>query len=125
MHKSVAEKCELLLANKVVTELHQGGPSSSGVTHQNDAVVKAAARPEIFEAPGPGVNKIALGGFKNPSLWSHPPKKSRCNPSRGAWDERDKWKDTSSTRDTRSFGSSNEGYVQFHQEGEEPTGRQA
>ena len=63
MHKSVAEECELLLVNKFATELHQGVPSSSGVTHQDDAVVKAAARPEIFEAPGPGVNRIALGGF--------------------------------------------------------------
>ena len=125
MHKSIAKECELLLANKVVTELHQGNPSSSGVTHQDDAVVKAAARPEIFEAPGPGVNKIALVGLKNLLLWSHPPQKSRCNTSRVVWDERDKWKDTSSSRDTRSVGSSNYGYVQCHQEFEEPTGRQA
>ena len=74
MHKSVAKEFELLCANKVVTELHQGDPSSSGVTHPDDAVVKAAARPEIFEAPGPGVNKIALGGLKNSSFWSPPQK---------------------------------------------------
>ena len=124
IHKSGSKECELLLANKVATDLHQGNPSSSGVTHQDDAVVKAAARPEIFEAPDPGVNKIALEGLKNSSLWSHP-QKSRCNPSRGAWDERAKRKDTSSSRDTRSFGSRNDGYVHCHQEGEEPTRRQA
>ena len=63
IYKSGAEECEILHANKVATELHQGGPSSSGVTHQDDSVVKAAARPEIVEAPGPGVNKISLGGL--------------------------------------------------------------
>ena len=65
MHKSGAEERELLRAKKLATELHQGGPSPSAVTHQDDAVVKAAARPVIFEAPGPGVNKIALGGLEN------------------------------------------------------------
>ena len=87
MHKYGAKECDLLRANKVATEIHQEGPSSSGFTNQYDAVVKAAARPEIFEAPDPGVNKIALGGLKISSLWSPPPK-SRYNPGRGAWDKR-------------------------------------
>ena len=34
--------------------------------------MKAAARPELFDTPGPGANKIALGHLKNPSPWSHP-----------------------------------------------------
>ena len=86
MHKSGAEECDLLSAKKVATELHQGGPSSSGVTHQDDDVVKAAACPENFEAPGPAVNNISVRGLKNCSLWYHPPPPQiRCNPGRGAW----------------------------------------
>ena len=75
MCKSIAEECELLRAKKVAIEIYQGGPSSPGFTHQDDAMVKAAARPEIFEAPCPGVHNLALGGLKNSSLWSHPPPK--------------------------------------------------
>ena len=35
------------------------------------AVIKAAARHEIFEFPGPRSNKIATGDLKNPSPWYH------------------------------------------------------
>ena len=121
MHKSGAEECELLRAKKVATELHQGCPSSSAVTHQDDDVVKAAACPENFEAPSTGVHNIALGGL----IVVPPSQKSRCNTGRGAWEERAKCKNTSLARDIRSFGSSYDGYAQCHQEGGDSTGRQA
>ena len=40
--------------------------------HRDDAAVKSAARPEIFELPGPGAKKIAPGHLKKPLLRSHP-----------------------------------------------------
>ena len=46
--------------------------TSVGKHHRDDATVKAAARPELFEFPGPGAKKIARGQLKKPSLRSHP-----------------------------------------------------
>ena len=71
MHKSGAEESELLHTKKVATKLHQGGTSSSSVTHQDDALEKAAARTEIFEAPGPGAKRIDRVHLKTPPLRSH------------------------------------------------------
>ena len=58
----------------------QGGKTSLGATsvakhRRDDDTVKAAARPEIFELPGPGAKKIAPDHLKKPSLRSHPNKK--------------------------------------------------
>ena len=55
----------------------QGVETSSGATsvakhHRDDAAVKAAARPEIFEFPGPGAKRIAPGHLKKTLLRSHP-----------------------------------------------------
>ena len=51
--------------------IFQGEKTLSAATsvsehHRNDAAVKAAARPETFEAHGPRVKKISLGGLNNP-----------------------------------------------------------
>ena len=96
MHKSGAEECELWRAKKVATELHQGSPSSSAVTHWDDAVGKAAARPEIFEFPGPGAKKIDPGHLKKPSLRSHPNTKGGYHPRRDARDRMNQREDPSS-----------------------------
>ena len=42
--------------------------------------MKAAARPEIFEFPGPGAKKINPGHLKKPPLRSHPNTKGGTNP---------------------------------------------
>ena len=49
----------------------QGGKTSSGANslekyHRDNDAVKAAARPDIFEFPGPRLKKIAPGHLKNP-----------------------------------------------------------
>ena len=56
---------------------YQGVTASSGATsvakhHRDDDSVKAAARPEIFDFPGPRAKKIAPGHLKKPPLQSHP-----------------------------------------------------
>ena len=46
MNNYGAEECDIFHTKKVATKLHEGSPMSPGVTHQDDAAVKAAARPK-------------------------------------------------------------------------------
>ena len=82
--------------------------------------MKAPARPEFFEDPCPGANKISLSDLK-----VTPKQKRVYHPRRNVWEKRSQWEDSYSSRVDRSCWSFNSGFVQYYLEGGEPTWRQA